>query len=76
MKVTSKGVKNFTAAAKRAAKAIMSGDSVLVDDSTRQKRVSICEACEYQTSMQCSVCECLIVAKTMLRTENCPQGKW
>lgn len=76
MKITSKGVKNFAAAVTRIANKTIHGESVLIDIPTRKKRMSICEACEYLVEMQCSRCECLVRAKTMLRTEKCPEGKW
>jgi len=76
MKLTGVGVRNAVAAAVRVAYTAIKGDQLLVDPATKKKRFSICEGCEYRDGIQCSICECLVRAKTMLTTETCPKGKW
>ena len=55
---------------------------------TREYRRSICNKCPNQRSKfslfgipllptkQCSECKCIIKAKTALKNEECPIGKW
>ena len=76
MKITSKGVRNLAGAVGRAADRVIRREILLVDSSTKKKRLSVCHECEYRSDMQCSVCECFILAKTMLASESCPKGKW
>lgn len=76
MKITSKGVKNLAGAVGRAADRVIRREILLVDSSTKKKRLSVCHGCEYLSDMQCSVCECFVLAKTMLASESCPKGKW
>lgn len=42
------------------------------------KRISICEGCEYFIKMtkQCSKCGCFMKLKTRLTDARCPIGKW
>jgi hypothetical protein len=35
-----------------------------------------CDHCVYNSEGQCELCDCLILAKTMLAQEECPAGKW
>ncbi len=76
MEITTKGIKNFAGAVGRAAARAARREVLLVDSSTKKKRLSVCDQCEYRSDMQCSVCECFILAKTMLASESCPKGKW
>lgn len=76
MKISATGIHNAAEALGRVAKAAVKGDEVLVDKATKQKRLSICEGCSYLDGMQCSLCECLVRAKVLLATEQCPKGNW
>jgi len=76
MKITTQGVSNFVGAAGRIAKAAIKGDQMLVDSLIKNKRLDICKTCEHNAGNQCDICECLIIAKTILATETCPKGKW
>lgn len=76
MKITSKGIKNFAGAVKRVSERVIHHEVVLVDLSTKKKRLSVCDKCEYRVDMQCSVCECFLLAKAMLASESCPKEKW
>jgi hypothetical protein len=76
MKITTQGVSNFVGAAGRIAKAAITGDQMLVESLIKNKRLDICKMCNHNANNQCQICECLIIAKTMLATEKCPKGKW
>lgn len=76
MKLTKQGISNFVSAVGRVASATMNQDPVLVDSSVKRKRLDICKICEHNVSNQCNICECLVIAKAILATENCPKGKW
>lgn len=76
MKITKTGISNFAGAVGRVAERAAAGESLLVDSSTKKKRLSLCQSCEYLDGMQCAVCECLVRAKTMLASETCPKNKW
>ena len=41
-----------------------------------EKRISICESCEFLKENRCSECGCFIALKAGLQTEKCPKGKW
>jgi len=42
------------------------------------KRISICESCEYfiKITKQCSKCGCFMKLKTRLTDASCPIGRW
>jgi hypothetical protein len=40
------------------------------------KRARICQACEFQRQGVCVKCGCFLKAKTWLKAEACPVGKW
>jgi hypothetical protein len=61
------------------------------DEATIAHRRDTCRGCEHATRStdpkyaanrglttfsQCSVCNCFIAAKTLVRSEACPLGKW
>jgi hypothetical protein len=67
----------FLKAAKRYMDHLLGGGDKIVDAATKQKRMSLCEGCEYRVGVQCFKCDyCLIRAKTLLPSEFCPVGKW
>lgn len=41
-----------------------------------QRRLGICQACEFFTGKRCLKCGCFMIAKTKLATTACPIGKW
>ena len=62
---------------------------MLVSDKEQQKRLDICNQCEYKRNdfklfnvtlfkrePQCKVCKCFIQAKTSFEFSKCPKGKW
>ena len=50
----------------------------LVSWPEQERRRRICEACPLflAHSRQCSACTCLVDVKTLLKSEECPKGKW
>tara|TARA_R110000868_G_scaffold52811_6_gene166359 strand:- start:273 stop:509 length:237 start_codon:yes stop_codon:yes gene_type:complete len=52
--------------------------TVLVEDSDRTERITLCRSCEFfATSVQtCSKCFCIMPIKTMWADAECPEGKW
>ncbi len=76
MKITEQGLANAAVAAERAIRAVANGEQVLADPATREKRMSTCQACEYRSGPQCTVCECLVRLKSMMLTETCPKDLW
>jgi hypothetical protein len=50
-----------------------SKDKKLID-----KRISICEDCEYfiKITKQCTKCGCFMKLKTRLTDAHCPENKW
>jgi len=49
-----------------------------VDTQTRRIRINRCESCPeyFSPTKQCKICYCFIRAKTHLKTEQCPDGRW
>ena len=42
----------------------------------QRKRLTICEACEFQRHGICTKCGCVLKVKTWLHAEKCPIGLW
>lgn len=76
MKITHVGIANATKAVARIAGEFASGEDILAPKELKEERFSICRNCEFKSGIQCSICECLIRAKTMIMSEKCPKGKW
>jgi len=76
--------KNATSAALRVAKAVIKGEGICVDAATMETRLATCEQCEYYRPKdgRCAheKCGCylksLLLKKTKLKTEKCPERKW
>lgn len=41
-----------------------------------QKRISICEGCEFKKDLRCLACGCVLTWKVGLAAESCPKGNW
>ena len=41
-----------------------------------RKRKTICRRCDHNKGGLCGRCGCVIMLKTKLKTENCPEGFW
>ena len=50
----------------------------LAPEDTRDARMAECNDCEklIQATMQCRACGCFVKAKTALKDQKCPLGKW
>ena len=70
--------KNAMGAFRRVLSAKLAGKSVLLPQPEINKRLSICNQCEYHDMAmgRCTVCSCFIRAKMQLNTEVCPMEKW
>jgi len=42
----------------------------------QEYRNTQCEKCAYDQGGQCALCDCLVLAKTMMAQEKCPVGRW
>ena len=49
---------------------------MLINGETANKRRNICEQCKYNKVSICIKCNCIIPAKTSLKSAKCPEGKW
>lgn len=69
---------NARDAAQRVITRALHGDSVAVSKDEAEKRLAICQQCEfYRTSDgACSECGCFIRLKAKLASEACPLNKW
>ena len=47
-------------------------------DEEMERRLSICQACEFFIPAQgrCAKCGCFMKFKSRLRSQHCPEGKW
>jgi hypothetical protein len=59
-------------------KDFLTGTLKFADPETVKNRREICETCEARNPIlnTCTVCNCLIKAKTKLLDEKCPMEKW
>lgn len=69
-------VGNALKALSRVAGAVMTGKPVYVSQEERNRRLAICEACQYFVDNRCRKCGCFALAKIELATEKCPIDKW
>lgn len=52
------------------------GNTTLVDDTSRESRWSICQACPRLQENRCLECGCFMQVKVAFQTSKCPIGKW
>lgn len=59
-------------------KGVLMGHQLREDEPEAQRRMRICEGCEFyrKSDQKCSRCGCSLAAKTALRAEHCPIGRW
>jgi hypothetical protein len=71
-------MKNARAAAQRVITRSLRGGKVAVSADETEKRLSICQQCEFFRTSDgtCSQCGCFIRLKAKLATEACPLEKW
>jgi len=41
-----------------------------------EQRLYICDECPVRKNNKCTKCSCNLMAKTLVATEKCPEGKW
>lgn len=69
------GAKRFVVGAGKLARAEV-GLNVLKDEATIAERRAACESCDRWEHGRCLECGCYTWAKTKLKAEKCPLGKW
>ena len=48
-----------------------------VSDEIRTERQKICKECDQLNGLNmCNICNCFMPGKTLLKSSDCPQGKW
>ena len=62
-------------AAKSVSRFFSSGFQTVVQ-STYERRLETCNACEHHTGVRCSLCGCFCSIKAWMPHEDCPVGKW
>ena len=62
----------------RAARAALSGRTVMVTAKQQNRRLAICERCPRFDPLgrQCEACGCFVGLKTVFKTEACPERRW
>lgn len=57
---------------------LLDPDRVITDQSVIDKRMEICNSCEFliKATKQCKKCGCLMPMKTKLANAGCPINKW
>lgn len=45
-------------------------------ESFADKRIKVCQTCEYYKAFICIKCGCFMPVKTKLKGSSCPVGKW
>lgn len=50
--------------------------SVVAHEQVVEKRIELCNGCEFLDNNRCSACGCYIALKSGLAAEKCPKGKW
>ena len=71
--------RNASRAVLRAGLAAVTTGGVRVDETEQARRLDVCRACEwFRADERCAHprCGCWIKAKTWLRSERCPAGRW
>lgn len=67
---------NLAGTVGRAIVAVATGSHVMTTAEERDRRWSICVACDQLVSERCLKCGCYMRVKVGLATEKCPIGKW
>lgn len=66
----------FAKALWRSIKSFFSNEDVFVTSQEADRRTSRCYTCDFHQDGQCTKCTCYIHVKALLRSENCPIGRW
>ncbi len=46
------------------------------DDIVIEKRITVCENCEYLVGATCSACGCYVELRALRKSSKCPNKKW
>jgi hypothetical protein len=57
-------------------KGALGGNKTLADDSLREHRWAICEACPMLQNNRCTKCGCFMKVKVAFAATKCPLKKW
>ena len=70
--------KNLVKTATDVAKGVVEVQGLNLSEEDKNKRLSICESCEFYNNAQsrCTKCGCYMAVKTYLKAATCPVGKW
>lgn len=68
--------KNLIETAIDSVKSVAAGDGFSLTEEEANKRLSICNQCEFYTGSRCTKCGCYMATKTYLKAASCPVGKW
>jgi hypothetical protein len=48
--------------------------NIIASDADSQCRAAICSYCRHNIAGQCRLCDCMVVAKVLLKSESCPDS--
>lgn len=66
----------FVGAYFRAKWAAYQGYEVIAPTKDQDRRLGICNMCDFFQDGTCQKCGCTVMAKAMMATEKCPIGRW
>jgi hypothetical protein len=49
---------------------------IFTDPTTRNSRISTCNACQYKNGVKCIKCGCFILLLTKVKIATCPIQNW
>ena len=52
------------------------GYHVIASPGVQEYRFKQCRKCEHNDEGQCQLCSCLVLAKTIMAMETCPDRRW
>lgn len=58
----------------KCAAAIPERDRATIEE--RQRRIALCEGCEFFTAATCRACGCYVELRAMKQATHCPKKKW
>ena len=69
-------IKNLSNLAKEVVTDFANGEEVLVSEDEQNRRMEICNNCDYYFGERCKVCGCFMQTKTKFTASQCPAMKW
>ncbi len=67
---------NLARAGGRVFKAAVKREEIVVSTEEKERRLAICQSCNFFDGRSCEKCGCVARWKTKLATESCPIQKW